>query len=114
MDTWAQSTKKQKSGVKKSPVPSPGRGVFSGSVNIHTLTRLPRDEGPQNSTSTALRLGGQVENPADSTGYAEACGKSGLKDTGDQEEVSSTVVTQISRVKAGYTVEVVPPFPRRG
>lgn len=41
--------------------------------------------------------------------------KSGLKHTGDQEEeVSSTLATQVSRVNARYTVEVVPPFPRRG
>lgn len=48
-------------------------GEFSGSVNIHILTRLPRDEGLQRSTSTALRREGQAENPADSAGYAEVC-----------------------------------------
>ena len=41
--------------------------------------------------------------------------KSGLKHMGDQEEeVSSTLAMQISRVKASYTVKVVPLFPRRG
>lgn len=57
-------------------------GEFSGSVNIHILTRLPRDEGPQRSTSTELRLGRQVENPADSTGYAQVCEEEWLKTPG--------------------------------
>ena len=40
------------------------------------------DEGPQRSTSTELRLGGQVENPADSTGYAEVCEEEWFKTHG--------------------------------
>ena len=41
--------------------------------------------------------------------------KSGLKHTGDQEEeASSSLAMQISRVKASYTVKVAPLCPRRG
>lgn len=44
---------------KKSPMAESWlRGEFSGSVNIHILTRRPMDEGPQRSVSTELRLGG--------------------------------------------------------
>ena len=72
MDPWVQSTKKQKSGGKKSPKPSPGRGGSFLAVLIFTFWQgSPTDEGPQRSTSTELNLGGQGENPADSTGYAE-------------------------------------------